>query len=146
MLALVVISVLVSLSAASHGVTDTQIPFLLVFLATINLSSFGLLLLIIIRVKNLRRDATKIAAGNDLSQRLRVLGTDELSDLAANFNVMLAALEEAQEYLVIARDAAEASDRRKSSLIEQLRRRDYELMQARSETISAAKSEQQSQG
>ncbi len=105
-------------------------PFLLGFVALVYTAAFAMLFEIVSRVKRLRNDVTRIAQQNDVSQRLEAVGDDELFDLANNINVLLDALEQAQEYLIVGREAAEASDRTKSLLIEELRRRDVELAQA----------------
>lgn len=126
-MALVLLSGVVCVFALWTKIQPDQLPPFLIFLTTVNLSSLGLLCSIVARVRKLRNDVNLVAKGNDLSLRLRVIGNDEVSDLGNNINIMLAALEESQEYLVVARDAAEAADRSKTALVEQLRHREMEL-------------------
>ena len=133
-LALIVLSALVCLSGIWRGVTVPQVPYVLGFVMLVNLAAFSLLYEIVSRVRKLRNDVTKVASACDVSQRLTAVGNDELFDLANNINVLLSALEDAQEYLIVAREAAEASDRTKSLLIEEIRRRDLELARARNVT------------
>ena len=129
-LALIVLSAVVCLTGLWKGVGPTQMPFLLAFVALVNTAAFAMLFEIVTRVKKLRNDVTRIAQQNDVSQRLVAVGDDELFDLANNINVLLDALEQAQEYLIVGREAAEASDRTKSLLIEELRRREVGLDKA----------------
>ncbi len=132
-LALIVLSAIVCVIALWKGVGQTQLPFVLGLIALVNVAAFAMLLEIVTRVRKLRNDVTAIASQNDVSQRLTAVGDDELFDLANNINVLLEALESAQEYLIVGREAAEASDRTKSLLIEELRRRDVELARVSAE-------------
>lgn len=137
-IALALLSFVVCASALWRGVNAQQMQFILTFLVSVNFAVLALVLSIVSRVRALRNDVTRIASGNDLSLRLAEKGDDELSDLSHNINVMLAELEETQEYLVIARDSAEAADRAKSSLLELLRRKDLELSRAKQGTDGEA--------
>ena len=118
------LSAVVCLIGIWRGVGVRQLPFVLGLIALVNIAAFALLFDIVSRVRKLRNDVTRIASANDVTQRLNAEGNDELFDLANNINVLLAALEEAQEYLIVGREAAEAADRTKSLLIEEIRRRE----------------------
>ncbi len=145
-LCLIGIGIGASLFLAQSAPQDRGVVSMIVLLLLINLgicAIFISFLAMFSRLQRLVEDVKAMAAGNDVSRRVAVQGDDEISDLANNINAMLTSLEQTQEYLVVARDSAEASDRSKSALIEQLRRRDLELVRARNaaEQANNAKSD-----
>ncbi|MCC6221656.1 MAG: response regulator [Deltaproteobacteria bacterium] len=112
---------------------------LLAFMGAINAFALALPLSIVTRVRLLRDDIENIAGAYDSSRRIDVARHGILSLLALSINSLLAAVQKKQEYLIIARESAEASDRAKSSLIDQLRRRDVELVRAKQEAECASR-------
>lgn len=122
-LGLAVLSTVLCISGLYRDAVKTHEPYLLTILTSVNLAVFAMLYKITSRVRKLRDEVTHIAKANDVSLRVTAEGNDEIFDLANNINVFLSELESAQEFLIVAREAAESADRTKSMLIDELRRR-----------------------
>ena len=72
---------------------------------------------IVSRMTALDRAVLRIAGSGDVTRRVPVTGRDELSSLAASFNHMLGALQEAEDRLRHAKEAAEDASRLKSRFL-----------------------------
>lgn len=73
--------------------------------------------LIITRFNRMMRETLEVEKSGDLSKRVSNSGKDEIGSLANHLNSMLAALEEAKDELVEARDAAESANKAKSVFV-----------------------------
>lgn len=69
------------------------------------------------RIALLDKDVNAIACGGDISKRVAISGSDELSRLEENINAMLHGLELAQLEIVRAKEKAEAASRAKSEFL-----------------------------
>lgn len=91
---------------------------------------FGVVMLFLVerfvlsRLARLNREVSTIGTAGDLAQRVSIIGKDELSNLAASINSMLASLEQyeadrqhAAAELQSAKDHAEAANRAKSQFL-----------------------------
>lgn len=123
-LGLAILAAVLCVSGAWRESSQDRSPYLLLILTTINLAVFAILYEIVSRLRKLRNEVTHIAKTSDVSLRVKAEGNDEIFDLANNINVFLSQLESAQEFLIVAREAAESADRTKSILIDELRRRE----------------------
>jgi HAMP domain-containing protein len=123
-LGLAILAAVLCVSGAWRESSQGRSPYLMLILTTINLSVFAMLYEIVSRLRKLRNEVTHIAKTSDVSLRVKAEGNDEIFDLANNINVFLSQLESAQDFLIVAREAAESADRTKSILIDELRRRE----------------------
>jgi len=72
---------------------------------------------VVSRVGTLESTARRIAESGDLSQRVAVTGSDELTRLTLSINMMLASLEVYEQNLEVAKAAAEEANRLKSRFL-----------------------------
>jgi two-component system sensor histidine kinase MprB len=94
------IQVIESLSGVDHELAKIRLWLLLVALGGVAVASGAGLLVArstLRPVRDLSETAERVRATRDLSQRISVGGSDELSQLARTFNEMLAALDEAAQ-------------------------------------------------
>lgn len=72
---------------------------------------------VVVRLSKLSRELTDISQRKDVSRRVSPQGDDEIGSVAANVNGMLAALEEAEERIIHAKNVAEDASRSKSQFV-----------------------------
>ncbi len=94
------IQVAASLVAANHALSQIRLWLIAVALGGIGLASIAGFLVAraaMRPVRRLRDTAERVRTTRDLTQRIDISGSDELGQLAATFNAMLASLDEAAQ-------------------------------------------------